>query len=295
MGAHFTFTITAALMALSTLAWSDAHNAPLKSFTTTEVKPSMYLLQGKGGNILVHKAKAGLLVIDDDYVENSPLLKKTLNKMGDIQYLINTHWHGDHTGGNKALGGKSTIIAHKHVHKRLSNPQKLSLFKMETEAQPREALPDITYDRLLEIYHGSQHYSVQHFASGHTDGDSVVFINPANMVHMGDHYFNGFFPFVDVENGGDVKGMTRNVNAILKRIDDKTLVIPGHGQLSNKTELKAYVEMLESTTAYIEQQLENGKTVKQIQEKGLPEQWQSWGNGFINEATWIAIVADSLK
>ena len=112
---------------------------------------------------------------------------------------------------------------------------------------------------------------------------------------MGDHYFNGFFPFVDVENGGDVKGMTRNVNAILKRIDDKTLVIPGHGQLSNKTELKAYVEMLESTTAYIEQQLENGKTVKQIQEKGLPEQWQSWGNGFINEATWIAIVADSLK
>ena len=283
------------LILFSSLAWSDSHNEKLKQFTKTEIKPAMYLLQGKGGNIMVHTAKTGLLVIDDDYMENSPLLKKTLKKMGEVEYLINTHWHGDHTGGNKMLGGDSTIISHKHVRTRLTSPQQVKLFGMKTEAQPREALPDITYDHAMDVYHGSQHFSVIHFANGHTDGDSVIFINPANVVHMGDHYFNGFFPFVDVENGGDVKAMARNVAAIIKRIDNKTLVIPGHGKLSNKTELQTYLTMLESTTSYIEQQLQKGKTVKQIQQSGLPEQWQTWGNGFINEATWIAIVADSLK
>lgn len=285
--------LVAAALPMQTMAGN--HQPDLKEFKVSEIKPAMYLLQGKGGNIFVLDHNKSLLVIDNDYAENSPLLKKTLDDMGTAQYVINTHWHGDHTGGNKALGEESIIVAHDNVRKRLSSPQEVKLFGMKTQAQPEVALPEVTYDNNLSIHHGGQHFKVSHFATGHTDGDSVVFIQPANIVHMGDHYFNGIFPFVDVENGGSVKGVAKNVEAILGLIDDNTIVIPGHGTLSNKQELTAFLDMLNGTTAFVEASLKQGLTLKQIQDKGLPEEWKPWGNGFLNEPTWISIVVSSLQ
>ncbi len=280
---------------IATFSWAEHHHPDLKEFKISELKPSIYMLQGKGGNILVLKGEQGLLVVDNDYADNSTLLNKTLDGLGNTRYVINTHWHGDHTGGNKLLGAKSTIVAHDNVRKRLASPQKIALFGMQADTQPEVALPQITYDKNLSLHFADQHIKTSHYASGHTDGDSIIFIEPANVVHMGDHYFNGIFPFVDVENGGNVKGMAKNVAAVLKLIAHDTIVVPGHGPVSNKKELKAFLDMLNGTTDFIEKQLHKGLTLKQIQEEGLPKQWKSWGNGFLNEATWISIVVSSLK
>ena len=214
-----------------------------------------------------------------------------INK-GNLQFVLNTHWHGDHVGGNVEFGREAPIIAHTNVRQRLSTVQKL--FDQTIDPLPKDGLPVITFDDSLSIHFNGEEIHVLHFPHGHTDGDCVVFFKKSNVVHMGDHHFAGMFPFVDLDHGGDVVGMARNVKAIIDRVPPDVKIIPGHGPLSTLDDLKTYHHMLTGTTAFVRKRMDEGKTVEQITAEGLPGKWDAWANGFINTDKWIATIFESL-
>lgn len=264
-------------------------------FKEVFVTEKLSMLQGKGGNIGLLKGDDGLLLIDDDYSVNVGALEASLDKIeGKPKFVINTHWHGDHTGGNEHLGEYVTIVAHDNVRKRLSTHQEIKFFGMKMAPSPKSALPVVTYDRSLVIHFNGQALNVVHYPNGHTDGDSIVLIQPANVVHMGDHFFAGRFPFVDLESGGDVMGMANNIKVVIGQLDREVKIIPGHGPLSTLDDLKAYHQMLMETSLLIQAAIDQGLKLDAIQKQGLPAKWKSWGVGFINQDTWIKTVYSSL-
>lgn len=288
---------TLALLPQSVLAHKHGHKPPAPSYNVSEVAGQVLLLQGKGGNIALLKGPQGMLMVDDDYRELSPGLKAELERQGgldQLKYVINTHWHGDHTQGNLELGQGTTIVAHDNVRVRLSSRQEIKLFKMVSEPYPEEALPGITYDNTLSLHFNGEKVELVHYAGGHTDGDSIVFFRNANVVHTGDHFFNGFYPFVDVESGGNVLKMADNIKALLDVIDEETKIIPGHGPLASKADLQAFHEMLVGTAAEVKAMKDQGMNLGQIQVKGLDKRWDSWADGFLPTRVWIGIVYSSL-
>lgn len=283
--------------ALPALAGDGHHHVDSPTFKTQQVTKNITLFQGKGGNIALLSGKQGLLMIDDDYKVMSSPLKSEIKKHGGLNkltYIINTHWHGDHTEGNLALGQYATIVAHDNVRERLLSAQEVKLFNMKSEPYPEMALPSVTYSETLNLHFNNEQIQLLHFANGHTDGDSVVFFKKANVVHMGDHFFNGFFPFVDTGTGGNVVNMAKNVKKIIAMIDDTTQVIPGHGPLSNKQELIAFHAMLEGTTAEVKAMKDKGLDLVSIQKQGLSKKWETWTHGFLNTDVWISIIYASL-
>jgi glyoxylase-like metal-dependent hydrolase (beta-lactamase superfamily II) len=302
MALHFKKSLFAAFVSSMALTFSAASLAEEHGenprFSRTPVEGAIEMLSGKGGNIGVLKGEDGLLLIDDDYAEMTPALETVLKELGgaeSVVYLINTHWHGDHTGGNDFLGSHAFIVAHDNVRKRLTAEQEVKLFNMKTKPYPQQALPEITYSQVITLHFGDEEVEIVHYPSGHTDGDSVVFFKNTNVVHMGDHFFNGIFPFVDVDNGGNVENMAENVNAILARIDDNTSVIPGHGALGNKKDLQAFHAMLVGTIAEVKAMMAEGLDLAAIQERGLSDQWQPWTKGFLSAEVWIGIIHASLS
>lgn len=282
---------------MAALAEKHGHKAEAPSYRSMSVTDQLLLLQGKGGNVALLTGEQGLLMVDDDYQSLSDALKAELAKHGGLDkltYIINTHWHGDHTQGNLALGEFAQIVAHDNVRSRLMTKQEIKLFKMVSEPYPEVALPSITYDRTLTLHINGETVHLVHYAGGHTDGDTVVFFKKANAVHMGDHFFNGFYPFVDVESGGSVVRMAENIKALLNVVDDETKIIPGHGPLATKADLKAFHEMLVGTTAEVKTMKAQGMNLGQIQLKGLDKRWDSWANGFLPTRVWIGIVYASL-
>lgn len=283
--------------AISGLVIADNHHSKGGTYKSVKVTENIVMLQGKGGNIAVLKGKQGLLMIDSDYSEMSDALASELGKMGELNtltYIINTHWHSDHTQGNLALGSLAPIVAHKNVRTRLLSRQEIKLFNKVFEPYPQEAVPSITYDQSMALHFNDEHLEIVHFPNGHTDGDSVIFFKNANVVHMGDHYFSGFFPFVDVGTGGNVLKMAENVKSVLSLIDDKTKIIPGHGPLSTKADLLEYYEMLVGTSNEVNALKIKNLSLDQIKQKGLSDRWESWTNGFIPSDVWIGIVYQSL-
>ncbi len=296
----FKFLCLSTLLIGSPLAYSDTdgHHAQTTSFKTTPLSPHIFVLQGKGGNIALITGEQGLVLIDADYTEMSEALAAELDSHGGVEqvrYLINTHWHGDHTQGNNMIGQYAPIVAHDNVRSRLLTRQEIKLFGMVSEPYVPHAVPSITYNKSLTLTVNGETLEVVHFANGHTDGDSIIFLKQSNIVHMGDHFFSGFYPFVDVDTGGDVRKMADNVAAVLERIDDDTVVIPGHGPVSSKAELEDFYDMLVGTTVEVEAMLAKGMTVEQIQTEGLSLEWEDWAVGFLSTDVWIAIIAASLS
>lgn len=295
MNKLFSTLMMAVLLCMPHLAIADDHHGDKKVFKVTELKPGFQFLQGKGGNILLSTGKDGLLIVDSDYSEMSPALQETLAQYNsELKYVLNTHWHGDHTQGNKALGKTATIIAHDNVYERLNSHQEVKLFNMVSKPYPADALPDITFDHSLTLRFNDETIKALHLPNGHTDGDSIIFFEKANIVHMGDHFFNGMFPFVDLGTKGNVRGVVKNIDGILDKIADDTIVIPGHGAISNKKQLIAFRDMLVGTTSEVKMMMMKKMSLEAIQEKGLSDQWKIWGNGFLNEKIWISIVHSSL-
>lgn len=277
---------------------ADNHHQHAAAYKPVELANNLYWLSGgKGGNILLSTGDDGILLIDDDFEDLSPALIKILNPFGGIEavdFIINTHWHGDHTQGNLSLGKTSTIVAHDNVRKRLQSTQEVPLFNMKSKPYPRHALPSVTYSRDITLHHNGHTINLLHFPNSHTDSDSVVFFEEANLVHMGDLYFNGFFPFVDVSNGGNVINMSKSIDNVLAKINDNTIVIPGHGPMSNKAELAAFNAMLKGTASEVRALKTKGLTLQEAQEKGLSNKWDNWTKGFIPVPVWIEIVFNSL-
>jgi cyclase len=274
--------------------------AQQQDFSKVEVKVvpvsgNIYMLQGSGGNIGVSAGSDGVLIVDDEYAPLAEKIRAALKGInpGKLKFVLNTHFHGDHTGSNPVFGPEALIIAHDNVRKRLVSGSVIA----GNETKPMEAagLPVVTYADSASVHFNGEEIKAIHFPHGHTDGDSVIFFTKSNVVHMGDDFFNGFFPFVDLESGGSVQGMTEGVAKVLAQIPANAKVIPGHGPLSGVEGLRKFHRMLVETTAVVQKQVKAGKKLDQIQAAGLPAEWKDWGTGFIKTNFWIETIYNSLK
>jgi len=261
----------------------------------TKVGGNVYMLEGAGGNIGVSAGADGILIVDDQFAPLADKIRTALKEInpGQLRFVLNTHYHGDHTGSNIVFGKEATIIAHDNVRARLAAEQ--TLMGTKVPAAPKEALPVITYAQSVSIHFNGEEIRVIHFPNGHTDGDSVMFFHTSNVVHMGDHFFANRFPFVDLDHGGSVAGLTKNIGDIAARLPADSRIIPGHGPISTLDDLKRYHRMLIETTAIVRKETAAGKTLAQIKAAGLPDEWKTWGTGFIKTDRWIETIFNSLS
>ena len=262
----------------------------------TKVAGNVYMLEGAGGNIGVSVGPDGILIVDDQFAPLADKIRASLKELGQgkLRFILNTHWHGDHTGGNVAFGPEAPIIAHDNVRKRMATEQRSQVFNRTTPPSPKEALPVITFNETLTVHFNGEEIRAIHFPHGHTDGDSVVFFTSSNVVHLGDDFFAGRFPFVDLDSGGSVEGLTKNIGEIITKIPEGAKLIPGHGPISTVDDLKSYHRMLSETTEIVRSKIAGGKTLEQIKSDGLPEEWKPWGTGFIKTDLWIETIYKSL-
>ena len=289
----FTFLSLMGLVTSSVFAHGDeSHFAKKQDVTvkTTKVNGNVYMLQGRGGNVGALVGMEGILIVDDDYKAVSEKLAAALRELGSAspKYILNTHWHGDHTEGNLFFGKESVIVAHANVRKRLLDPP--VIFGQKTPAYPSFALPSVTYNESMSLHFAGEDVKLVHFPNGHTDGDTVVFFPKANVVHFGDHFFKGFFPFVDLDSGGSVQGVINNVAALIKEIPADAKLIPGHGGLATLADLKEYHAALVDTSNIVQERMKQKQTLEQIKTAGLPEKYKTWGSGFIKTDMWIEIL-----
>ena len=266
---------------VASLAWAQPDFSDVV-IETVPVTGNVYMLTGAGGSIGV---SVGLWDSVGEFLQLVPCAV-------ELEFVLNTHWHGDHTGGNEIFGETSHIIAHTNVRERLSTPQQIRGSAIEPE--PPQALPVITFDESLSVHFNGEEIKAVHFPHGHTDGDAIIFFTKSNVVHMGDTFWTARFPFVDLEAGGSIQGLTKNIAAVIAKLPADVKVIPGHGTLSTLDDVKAYHGMLVETTAIVQTRIDAGMSLEKIQEEGLPEKWDSWGSGYIDTPTWLETLHQSL-
>ncbi|MFQ5679989.1 MAG: MBL fold metallo-hydrolase, partial [Gemmatimonadota bacterium] len=264
---------------------------------TTPVSGNVFMLTGSGGNIGVSAGPDGILIVDDQFAPLAEKIRKALRELTrknrELKYVLNTHWHGDHTGGNVEFGPEAPVIAQANVRKRLATEQHLR--GRIIGPTPEEGLPVITFGDSLSIHFNGEEIRALHFPNGHTDGDAVIFFTNSNVVHMGDDFFAGRFPFIDLESGGSVRGLIRAVGLVLEQIPADAKVIPGHGSLSTVDDLRAFRRMLEETSAIVGRRIAEKQSLEQIKAAGLPEEWAEWGSGFISTDLWLETLYRSLS
>ena len=289
----FLLLIVSMLFAVTASAQTDFTKVQMKA---TKVAGNVWMLEGAGGNIGVSVGDDGLLIVDDQFAPLADKIRAALKGIADkkLRFILNTHWHGDHTGGNVVFGPEATIIAHDNVRKRLATEQKSTVFNTTTPPSPKEALPVITFDQTLTVHFNGEDIRAIHYPKGHTDGDSVIFFSASNVVHLGDDFFAGRFPFVDLESGGSVEGLVKNIGEIITKIPADAKLIPGHGPISTLDDLKSYHRMLQQTTEIVRGKISAGKTLDQIKSEGLPAEWAPWGTGFIKTDRWVETIYKSL-
>ncbi len=256
----------------------------------TKVTGNVYMLQGRGGNIGAVVGDEGILIVDDDYKTVSEKLSEALKGLGSAtpRFIFNTHWHGDHTEGNHFFGKQSTIVAHANVRKRMIDPP--VIFGQKTAPYPSYALPIVTYTESLSIHINGEEVKAVHYPNGHTDGDTVVFFSKANVVHLGDDFFVGRFPFVDIDSGGSVQGLIRNIDSLIKTLPADAKLIPGHGPLATLADLKSYHQTIVETSNIVQDAMKSGRSLEDIKKAGLPEKYKEAGSGFIKTEMWIETI-----
>jgi cyclase len=282
-----------------TLFFAAAASAQQQDFAKVEVKATkvagnVYVLTGSGGNIGATVGGDGVAIIDDQFAPLAPKIQAALRQLSPkpVRFVINTHWHGDHTGGNPIFAETATIMAHLNVRKRLISGGKTPF--IEFPPVTGKALPVVTFEQGLSLWWNGEEIRAIHPGIGHTDGDSVIWFMQSNVVHMGDDYFAGMFPFVDLSSGGSVTKLIESLDVILGQIPADARVIPGHGPVTGVAELRSYRGMLDGVVAAVRKGLASGKTVEQMQKEKLLAPWEDWGKGFVNADTFLAVVAEDL-
>lgn len=268
-------------------------------FSKVEVKSEklgdgVYMLTGAGGNLGVSAGEDGVVLIDDQYAPLTGKILATIRTISDkpVRFLINTHLHGDHTGGNENLGkGGVLIVAHENVRKRMSVEQFSELFKRTTPAYPKVALPIVTFTDAVTFHLNGDDLFAFHVPPAHTDGDTVIRFTKANVIHTGDLLFNGMYPVIDLESGGSVEGMVAAADRLLALCDSKTKLIPGHGPAATPADLKAYREMVAGTYAAVKQLVQAGKTREEVLAAKPTAPWdEKWGKGFMKPEIFTTVL-----
>ncbi|WP_440121141.1 MBL fold metallo-hydrolase [Tenacibaculum sp. Ill] len=285
--------LTAFFVILSFNAFSQQKEVKITSEKLTE---NIYVLKGQGGNIGVFVEENGVFMIDDQF---APLSKKILAAIktitdNPITYLINTHWHGDHTGGNANFQKEgAVIVSHENVRKRMSIDQVVRGKKKS--ASPKEALPVITFSEDIQFYIGEEPILITHIHNAHTDGDALVYFGNSNVLHVGDAYFQGKFPYIDIDSGGTIDGYIKGVENMIMIADDDTKIIPGHGNVSSEKELKVYLSMLKDLKSTISSEIKKGRSLEEVKSNSsITEKYKSY-NGWITEEKIKEAIYKSLK
>lgn len=264
------------------------------SVVAADLGGGLYLLTGWGGNIGVSSGADGTFLIDDQYAPATPAINAALEKLkvAPVRFVINTHWHGDHTGGNENYGkAGAVVIAHDNVRGRMSVPQQNRFLDGATPASPPAALPVITFGESLSLHLNGQTIRALHAPRAHTDGDTVVHFTSSNVLHAGDIFFNGRYPFIDVDSGGSIEGLLSAVDQMLAVSDEATRIIPGHGPLANRAALQAYRDMLAETSARVRKLLDEGLSVEQIVAAAPNADFDAtWAWGFITAERYVRML-----
>jgi len=289
--------IAFAAAALSFGAFAQQRNFDAVQIKTTQVAPGIYMLEGEGGNIGVSAGEDGVFLIDDQFAPLSQKIMAAVKAISEkpIRFLMNTHWHGDHVGGNENFGKAGTvIIAHDNVYKRMSVGGAITMLKQNYAPYPKAALPVVSFSQSATFHLNGDDVVSTHLPPAHTDGDSFVRFTRANVIHTGDVFASGRYPFIDPESGGSIKGVLRAVDVMLALIDDNTKVIPGHGPLSSKKDVLAYRKMIATAISNIEPMVKSGKTLQQvIDAKPLRDYDEEWGK-FRKTDAFVEIIYSGL-
>src|SRR5580765_2802687 len=275
-----------------------------KDFSKVEIKVSkvsgnVYMLQGEGGNIGASVGEDGIVVVDDQYAPLAEKIQAALKGVTDkpVRFIINTHFHGDHTGGNAYFQKQAPVIAHDNVRKRLEeggHAGNLGSISMEHKPAAKEALPIITFDHDVTVHLNGEDIRALHFPSGHTDGDSIIFFPKSNVVHMGDDFVRYGFPFIDLASGGSVDGMIAAMQEVIPKLPPDVKVIPGHGKISNLDDVREYVKMLIETRAAVEKGVKQDKTLDQLKQEKVLDPWKKWNGDFITTDTFTETLFNDL-
>jgi cyclase len=294
---------TAIALALSAAAFSPAAQAQGQDFSKVEITAqklngSTYMLQGAGGNIGLSVGDDAVFIIDDQFAPLAPKIKAAIARITPktVQFVLNTHFHFDHTGGNEALGKDGAlIVAHDNVRRRMSSDQLISFIGARQSMSPKVALPVITVAAELTFHINAEEVHAFHVPRAHTDGDLIVHFKGSDVVHMGDTFFNGTYPFIDASSGGSADGVVAAADRVLGFATDKTQIIPGHGPLANRAALLAHRNMLATVTQRIKALRAEGKTDEQVRAAGPSADFDAaFGGGFIKPEAFVQMMLGAI-
>jgi len=285
----------ALLLPFAAAAQQDFSKVEIRS---AALRDGTWMLTGAGGNMVASVGEDGSFLVDDQYAPLSERIAAALKALGPqpLRFVINTHWHGDHTGGNEAFGGAgAVIVAHDNVRRRMSTDQVIAAFGRQVPASPKAALPVLTFDRTATLHLNGDTVRIEHVPQAHTDGDALVKFERANVLHMGDTWFNGGYPFIDIGSGGGIDGFIAALDRGLALSDADTLIVPGHGKLGDRAALQAYRTLLDTARSRIAALKRGGKTRDEAIAAAPTAEWDAqWGQGFIKPAQFVGFVYDSL-
>jgi cyclase len=290
--------IAFAVAALALPAAAQQQDFSKVEIKTTKLGETTYMMEGSGGNLGLSVGEDAVFLIDDQFAPLSEKITAAIAKITPkpVSFVLNTHWHFDHTGGNENFGKAGAfVVAHENVRKRMSSEQFIEFLKMKQAASPKGALPVVTFAGSITFHLNGDEMRALHIPRAHTDGDAIVHFVNTDVIHMGDVYFSGMYPFIDTSSGGTIEGMIAGCDRALAIAKDSTRIIPGHGPLSGKAELKAYRDMLATVAERIGKLVRDGRTVEEIAAaKPLADLDEKWGKGFLKTEMFVPMVAHNI-
>ncbi|MBI1768009.1 MAG: MBL fold metallo-hydrolase [Bacteroidetes bacterium] len=287
------------LLLMAALAGKAQQNFDTVKIRPLKVTDQIYMLKGSGGNIGLLTGNEGLLMIDDQFAPLSVKINEAIKSISQnpIRFLINTHIHGDHSGGNDNFSKQGVIVvAHDQVRERMKKEQVNKRLNRTTPPREKEALPIVTFPDKLNFHLNDEEIELIHLDRGHTDGDVAVHFKKANVIHTGDAFVRYGYPFIDTSSGGSVNGFISSLDKLLAMMDDQTKIIPGHGELATKADVKTLREQIANIRDQVAKALKKGKKIEEISSLGITDKYdEKLGKGFLKGKDFVALIAESLS